>query len=109
MVLVRFSVQVQCDRIVDYFVKLVQSFPRAVWVQNTQIAAKKGIGIVNKLIIILDDFYAYISLCTPDGLVVEQFCYKVGIILSNLVPFCSPDQQQKVRSLIILFYYRYTV
>lgn len=36
------SVQIQCDRIVDYFVKLVQSFPRAVWVQNTQIAAKKG-------------------------------------------------------------------
>jgi hypothetical protein len=44
MVLVyQYSVQVQCDRIVDYFVKLVQSFPKAVWVQNTQIAAKKGI------------------------------------------------------------------
>ena len=41
----------------------------------------------------------------PDGLVVEQFCYKVGIILSNLVPFCSPDQQQKVslKSIIIQY------
>ena len=31
-----------------------------------------------------------------DGLVVEQFCYKLGIILSNLVPLCSPEQQKMV-------------
>ena len=38
-----------------------------------------------------------------DGLIAEQFCYKLCLILSNVSVFCDPQLREQVRAMVSSF------
>ena len=80
------------EEIVAYLVKLLRAVTKATtkWTQNTQVAARKGVS---------ENFLAppgeMVGLCV-DGLIAEQFCYKLCLVLSNVAIFCDPDVRDQV-------------
>lgn len=97
------------DRVLDYLLQLLRSLPTASWVQNTLAAAKRGAkrermcvcvlgGVVNNLRCVYYESYRegvrkYFS---AEGLIVEQFCYKLGLILAQIAA-TNPHHSSKVR------------
>ena len=79
------------DRVLGYLLQLLRVLPRASWVQNTLAAAKRG-GLARGR----GREVEVLSLFT-EGLIVEQFCYKLGLILTQIAAR-SPDHHSQVRS-----------
>ncbi|CAI8048545.1 Phosphatidylinositol 4-kinase alpha [Geodia barretti] len=58
-------------KVLHYLLQLLESLPRASWVQNTLASAKR------------------------EGVIVEQFCYKLGLILSQIAA-TNPSHSSKI-------------
>ena len=82
-----------------YLVKLLRAVTKATsrWTQNTQAAAKKGQGALRHSSM----SKTYVS--SLDGLIAEQFCYKLCLILSNVSVFCDAQLKEQVREKLVLF------
>lgn len=83
---------------VGYLVRLLRAVTKATskWTQNTQAAAKQGWLAVTGAEI---KTFSACSEFPPDGLIAEQFCYKLCLILSNISVFCEAELKGQVRKL----------
>ena len=77
------------ERVVGYLLQLLGCLPRASWVQNTLAAAKRGVYVFVR------EIHTYV-LFSAEGLIAEQFCYKLGLILARIASQ-NPDHHSKVR------------
>lgn len=77
--------------IVAYLVKLLRAVTKATskWTQNIQVAAKNGLAKTKTS-------FVYYTGAFVDGLIAEQFCYKLCLILSNVSIFCEPELKDQV-------------